>query len=411
MRKRAAFGALALTILLSAVALASTHKLERPWPFKTLQLGLIDPLGDAATLHAQVPLGLRYHYLSGGTNTGHGWISWDDGSYVQNYIQESEAVGMVPVFTYYQLRQSLPGASQSDERLGDLKNLQNTQTMKSYFEDFRNLMKDISNSKGPVIVQIEPDLWGYVEQTSPDAQAVPASVSSSGLLELKGLPNNVAGFAQALVRLRDIYAPHVILGYHLSIWGTGKDIQLSDPSFSEVSLMSLESARFYHSLGVSFDVIFTEYVNRDAGYAQNVEGKGTKVWWNSVDYAHMQAFLHDLYSRLHMPIVLWQIPLGNTVMDILNNTPYHYQDNHVQWLLGSGSRKHLIQYVHDGVVALLFGSGVSQGTCACDADHDGVVNNPPIDGNTRRSFTSEDDGGYFKAVARRYYHLGALYLH
>ena len=39
-----------------------------------------------------------------------------------------------------------------------------------------------------------------------------------------------AGFAQAILVLRHNYAPHVIVGYHDSIWGTGKDIHDSHPT-------------------------------------------------------------------------------------------------------------------------------------------------------------------------------------
>ena len=80
------------------------------------------------------------------------------------------------------------------------------------------------------MLHVEPDLWGFIEQraSNDDAATVPAVVASTGLPELAGLPNNVAGFAQAIARLRDRYAPNVLLGYHLSTWGTGNDIALSE---------------------------------------------------------------------------------------------------------------------------------------------------------------------------------------
>jgi hypothetical protein len=89
---------------------------------------------------------------------------------------------------------------------------------------------------------------------------------------------------------------------------------------------------------------------------------------------------------------MWQIPLGNTVSPIVNNTPYHYKDNKVQWLLGSASGPHLRAFVRAGGVALLFGGGQAQDTDAGDASGDG----------------HPDDGGYFDARARAYYAAGAL---
>jgi hypothetical protein len=109
-------------------------------------------------------------------------------------------------------------------------------------------------------------------------------------------------------------------------------------------------------------------------------------------------------------MVAWQIPLGNTVMAAMNDTWGHYQDNRVQWLLGTGARAHLRAYVNAGYVAFLFGGGASGTTCACDAQHDGITNPAPINGNTRPSLTADDDGGYFHAQARAYYKAGALRL-
>jgi hypothetical protein len=115
-------------------------------------------------------------------------------------------------------------------------------------------------------------------------------------------------------------------------------------------------------------------------------------------------FLGDFNHAVGLPIVLWQIPVGNTVYRTDNNTPGHYQDNRAQWLLGSGSAQHLRAYTRAGVIALLFGSGIPTGTCACDARHDGVTNPPPIDGNTKVSTSVDDDGGYLVERANAYHH-------
>ena len=64
-----------------------------------------------------------------------------------------------------------------------------------------------------------------------------------------GLPDNAAGFAQAIVRLRDRYAPNVVLGYHFSTWGTGTDIVYADPSDATVNSLGVRTARFEQSLG------------------------------------------------------------------------------------------------------------------------------------------------------------------
>jgi hypothetical protein len=388
------------------------HADARSWPFGRLQLGIADPLGDAASLVRTAPFGLRYQYLSAGVNTGRSWRNWGHGhgSYVSDYIRESEAHHIVPVFSYYQLRQSRPGASIGDEATADLTNLRDPVTMRAYYEDLKALFQRASRASGRVVLQIEPDLWGYVEQHARhnDPSTVPAAVASSGMPGFHRMRNTVAGFAQAVLTLRDKYAPHVIVGYHVSLWGTGKDIPGSYLSDTTVRGMAAKAARFYHSLHARYDVLFSELAARDAGYAQVRDGKGTAEWWKAIDFERDMRFLTDLHATVRLPIVLWQIPVGNTLMRAVNNTRHHYQDNKVQFLLGGGSRVHLRSYLRAGVVAFLFGSGQPDDTCACDAAHDGVTNPAPIDGNTRLSLSADDDGGYLRARAAAYYHQGAL---
>ena len=107
-------------------------------------------------------------------------------------------------------------------------------------------------------------------------------------------------------------------------------------------------------------------------------------------------------------MVAWQIPLGNTVMRSMNNTWDHFQDNRVQWILGS--RAHLRAYAAAGFIGFMFGRGADGATCACDAAKDGVTNPAPINGNTRVATSADDDGGLFKSLARSYYAQHALAL-
>jgi len=102
--------------------------------------------------------------------------------------------------------------------------------------------------------------------------------------------------------------------------------------------------------------------------------------------------------------------LGNTKMRAENNTTGHYQDNRPEWLLDDPGRVNLTAYANAGVVAFLFGGGAAGTTCACDAQHDGVTNPAPIDGNTGLSLSADDDGGYFRAHAKAYYAAGPLQL-
>jgi hypothetical protein len=399
------------------VALAPGASGSAPvWPFRTLQIGLVDGGGTAAAPPASMsaPFGLRYKYLSGGVNTGDDWESWGTGkgAFVTDYIAESFAAGITPVFSYYELRESEPGARITDESVADATNLADVATMRAYYENLERLFGVIAGeTTRPVVVQIEPDLWGYVEQSvGDDARRRPVAVASTGLPRLAGLPNTMAGFARAIVRLRNLTAPHVLLGYHLSVWGTNENVHGSGLDNAGIDSIARRAVRFYRSLGARFDAVFAEYTNADAAYIELVEHI-PDAFWNPADNAHDVRFLADVHARLRLPIVLWQIPVGNTLYRAENNTSGHYQDNHVQWLLdGSDRWARLRAYIRAGVVALLFGAGLPGSTCACDADHDGVTNPAPIDGNVRRSLNADDDGGFLRSRVRAYYAAGALRL-
>ena len=405
---------LAVALLLAAPAAArALAPLPHQWPSRHLELGLTDSPGGAGRLHHSAPFGFRYQYLAGGVNTGAGWATWNpDGSFASLYARESFAARTTPVFTYYMIRQSAPGKDVGDEAEADLGNLRDTATMRAYWADLRLFMKRAGTFRRPVVLHVEPDMWGYAEQAArgDDAGSVSAAVASSGDPDTAGLPDTLAGFAQALVRMRDRYAPNVVLGYHLSVWGTRTDIALQDPPNRVVDALAARAARFYRSLGAHFDVTFAEFSDRDAAFKEHVYGDGGASWWNAADFSRDVRFDGGFARGAHQRIVKWQIPLGNTLMRAEDNSWGHYQDNRVQWLLGSGTRAHLVRYLHAGVIAFLFGGGADGTTCACDARHDGVTNPPPVDGNARRSLSADDDGGYFRSRARAYYRGHALRL-
>jgi hypothetical protein len=377
--------AVALAVLAVPAGSAGTlPPLPNGWP-ATLQIGLADGPGGAAALRQSAPFGFRYQYLAGGVNTGAGWATWNpDGTFASMYVQDSWAHDVVPVLTYYQLRQSNPRGS--DEAQTDLAHLRDPQLMQAYWNDVRLLLRRVKGTR-PVVVHVEPDLWGYLEQ----ANAVPLA----------------AAYARKWIRLRDELAPNVLLAYHMSGWGTKHDIVYEDPPDAKVREYASESASFYRSLHATFDVAFEDFSDRDAGFYEKVEGN-PNTWFQPADF-HRHLLYGKTFVRLAgVRLAAWQIPLGNTLMRAMDDTWGHYQDNRVQWL--AGSRSHLAAYVAAGYVGFLFGGGADGTTCACDAQGDGVTNPPPIDGNTRPSLTADDDGGLFRSLVRSYYGAGAIAL-
>jgi len=390
---------------------------------------MADSPGGAAAMKATASFAFRYQYLAGGVNTGNGWATWNaNGDFPKYYIQDSVASGIVPVFTYYMLLQSTPGGG--SEATADFTNLNNAATMTAYYNDLKLFFQKAGAFPAQLVVlHVEPDLWGYLEQlaTNDNAATVSAKVSETGLPELAGLPSNASGFARAILKLRDTYAPNVVVAYHISVWGTGTDIALSNPPDAAVDLLAARAAAFYNSLAANFDIAFAEFSDRDSGFYQYVYGDSGRSWWDSEDFRRNALFLSGFSGAAHKRIVMWQIPLGNTEMRAENNTWGHYQDNRPEWLLNEPARTHLAAYRDAGVVAFLFGGGAGGTTCACDADGDGVTNPAAVNGNNIVSLAgtglpslsgstlttpnaADDDGGFFRWRAGEYYRAGAMSL-
>jgi hypothetical protein len=382
------------------------------WP-TTFQLGMSSGPGDAGRMRATAAFGFRSQYLAGGVNTGGGWATWNpDGTFASIYARESAAQNIRPVFDYYMLLQSSPAVG-ADEAAKVLSNLNNTTTMAAYYADLKLFFTRTAAYAGDgVILHVEPDLWGYIEQTASgdDARTVPAKVAATGVPELAGLPDTAAGFAQAIIRLRDRYAPGVLVAYHLSVWGTRTDILYSKPADSIIDALASRAAAFTASLGATFDLAFADPSDRDAAFKQYVYGDRGASWWSPADYARNLRFLARFVAVAGLRLVVWQVPVGNTKMRAMNNTWDHYQDNHVEWLLDDPTGRHVADYVAAGVVAVIFGRGADGATCACDAAADGVTDPAPIGANTMLSLSADDDGGFFRAQAVAYYTAGAVAL-
>jgi hypothetical protein len=397
-----------MTLPLGGAGAASLPPRPVGWP-NTFEIGMSDGPGDAAGIRATAPFAFRSQYLAGGVNTGTGWSTWNnDGAFVTYYIQDSVDHGVMPVFDYYMLLQSNPAVG-GDEGAKDYSNLNNGATMAAYYADLKLFFQRAGSfSSDRVVLHFEPDLWGFLQQraTADSAGSISAKVGSSGFADVAGLPDNAAGLAQAVLRLRDRYAPNVLVAYHLSVWGTGNDIHYSKPSDATIDALAVRASAFYRSLGAPFDLAFGESTDRDAAFKQYVYGDGGAAWWDAADYARNARFLSGFVSGSGKRVLLWQMPLGNTRMRAMNNTWGHYQDNHVEWFL-DGARDHLIDYANSGVIGLIFGGGAGGTTCACDAIGDGVTNPAPINGNTMSSLSADDDGGFFRAAAAAYYSTGA----
>jgi len=396
-----------------------------------------------------VPWDYAYQYLAGGTNTGGGWETWNAGAqFPLYYAQGAASHGYIPVFSYYELLQSAGSCGSCGESQKDLSNLNNAATMASYFQNFALLMKRLGSGTydgvagfgKTAIVHVEPDLSGYAEQAvldnakcsgyctgqGNDPALLKAAVGSSGYGDAAAYPDTYQGFNQALLHLRDLYAPNVLLAFHVSNWATTKDVGSADPSLNATAL-GQQAGQFAARSGAgtpaagasSYDLLFNDVADHDAGYYKYVWGSAN-AFWDAHNIAlpnfhRWEDYIAAASLTTGRRVMVWQIPLGNQYFDTENNTDGHYQDNRAEYFFG-----HMDELARAGIAGLLFGAGNGGSTVNTDGKRDGVTNPSSFctsDGvsgaqacNTHTSTVADDDGGYLRMAAGQYYASGAYAL-
>jgi hypothetical protein len=124
---------------------------------------------------------------------------------------------------------------------------------------------------------------------------------------------------------------------------------------------------------------------------------------NISDYDRFQRFLTTLNRKTDKKIILWQIPIGNTLTNTCNNTLGHFKDNKAEYFLQpvieTGSLDRINAYSNAGVIAFLFGRGAEDCTSFMDKKADGI---------TGTNESADDDGGYLRKGVKAYYARGAV---
>ena len=157
-----------------------------------------------------VPWDVRYQYFTKGWVNNWGWGNYD-GSWGLSYMNECDSQHFIPAVSYYQINGETGGNESAF-----LTKVQNATTMKSYFGDFKILMQRAKDFGKPVLILMEPDGFGFLEQQTSNNSSAYAAVKDSGLAELSGLPNTVAGWGLAFLQLRkSVGANNAILGIHI----------------------------------------------------------------------------------------------------------------------------------------------------------------------------------------------------
>ncbi len=349
----------------SAAGVAGT--VPRALPARLL-LGLVETAGDTWMRDSAVPWDVRYAYFTDGWIDG--WGSRPaDGSWGLAYLRECVAHGFIPAVTYYQMLGE-PGGGEG----AFLSKARSPATMASYFANFRTLLQVAKQAGGPVIIHLEPDGFGYLQQKSHGDPHAYAAVGATGLPELQGLPDTIAGWGLAFLQLRKAVGAHdVVLGIHVSSWASGKDVaavSVRAPLQPEVDA----TYAFLSPLGLApnvtdetYDVLVGDPLDRDADYYKLTQRSDR--WWDPSDDAPVGSRSFNRYAewmrlwnhKAGKRWVIWQIPVGNSNhLNVLNRggPRQGYRDNRPEYFFGPRSDGHLEKWARAGAIALLFGPGM-----------------------------------------------------
>lgn len=337
----------------------------------SMLVGLFEGSGEQWMDSSKVPWNARYCYITKGWVDNWGWGS-KDGSYALNYFKECDKYRTIPVIQYYQMN----GEDGGGEDMF-LSKAQNAQTMKSYFGDFKILMQRVKEFGKPVYVLLEADGFGYMEMQSKENPAAAAVVASTGMTELAGLPNTVAGWGLAFLAIKkSVGATNALLGIHISGWASSKDLFY----YSVTDALQPEVDKVYTFLsplglgsnvtGITYDVLVGDPLDRDADYYRIVNKDNGVHWWDTSSTASVNSRSFNRYRewltlwnvKSGKSWVLWQIPIGNSNhLNVTNDGGPRegYKDNRAEYFLGQGGLAHVRQFADAGVIALLFGAGAS----------------------------------------------------
>jgi hypothetical protein len=333
-----------------------------------LTVGLFEDSGGTWMSSSGVRWDTRYRYFTQGWVNNWGWGA-RDGSWGLAYMNESSSKGYIPAVQYYVMN----GASNYNES-AFLSTAQNASKMADYFGQWKILMQRAKDFGKPVVILVEADGFGFLEQQSGGNSAAYAAVAATGLPELAGLPNTVAGWGLAFLQLREsVGATNAMLAMDISGWATGKDVLY----FSVTDSLGPEVDKAYNFLaplglaanqtGGTWDLLANNPLDRDSDYYTTL---GQNRWWDASDTASINSRSFNRYAewlrlwnvKAGKRWMLWQIPLGNSNhLNAYNNggARQGYKDNRPEYFFGTGSAAHQSRFVDSGVIGLLFGAGAS----------------------------------------------------
>ncbi len=332
--------AAAITICLASAlsTVRAQGALPPGWPAR-LELGMADAPGGAAAMRATAPFAFRYQYLAGGVNTGSGWATWNtNGDFARYYIEDSVANGIMPVFSYYQMFQSLPGGGSESDAVYN--NLNNAATMTAYCNDLKLFFQKAGAF---------PESWSCCtsSRTSGDTFRTasvtmpPPSPPRFRKLDCRSSPASPTAYRGLRAPWSSCATPtrRTLPSGITSACGepgttSSCPTRRTQPS-THWARAPQPSSRLWAAHSTS---PLPSSAIATPAFHQIINGDGGQRWMDAADFRRLARFLGRFSATTGKSIVMWQIPLGNTKMRAVNNSWGHYQDNRPEWFLDDASR-------------------------------------------------------------------------
>ena len=272
------------------------------------------------------------------------WPTWNspDGAYITYTAQAIQAYGAIPMFTLYQM--TALGE-------GNLSGINDAAFMNNYWAQVRLMYQRIAALGTPVLINLEPDFWGFLAAQAPDRDATRVAAVVSSQSECSGLPNTAGGLGQCLVQMGRQIAPKALVGFPPAFWsGTAAAIG------AQMRAVGAHQA----------DFIVAQTSDRDAGCWEvpsppaECTGRSGPFYWDasnttSPNFHDSQRQISDYRAALGngLPILWWQTPMG-VPSDTPGGTDLHYRDNRVDYMLRNAQ-----EYGDTHTFAFVFSAGGS----------------------------------------------------
>ncbi|HET9643773.1 MAG TPA: hypothetical protein VFP68_10560 [Burkholderiaceae bacterium] len=270
------------------------------------------------------------------------WPNWNSpsGAYVTYASQTAQAQGAIPMFTLYQM------AANGD---GNLSGITDETFMNNYWSQVRLMYQRIAELQTPVLVNLEPDFWGYVWAQAPGHDPTQMMAAVNNQPECAALPNTASGIGQCLLLMGRQIAPNALIGFPPSFWGNS-----TSAIASEMRTVGAQNA----------DFIVAQTSDRDAGCFEvasppaECSGRTGVFYWDenniaSPNFRQSQDEISSYRDALgnELPILWWQTPMG-VPSDTPGGTNGHYRDNHVDYMLRNAQ-----EYADMHTFAIVFSAG------------------------------------------------------